>query len=107
MMENESAIMPHEGLVVFLKQRAVASIHERLTVRLDRMPLQHPRHVLGHIRVETGIDHARVILIESAIFKAGARHILALGDLTAALEVFPFLALETGKLTQIVNEGCR
>jgi hypothetical protein len=50
-MEDEGAIMSHERLVVFLKQRAVAGIHERLTVRLYRMSPQHSRHVLGQIWV--------------------------------------------------------
>src|SRR5580658_8185233 len=106
-MEDVGAVMPHERLIVFLKQYAVAGIHERLTVRLYRMPPQHPRHLLGHIRVEAGMYHVRMIPTEGAIFKAGARQILALGDLAAALEVLPLLALENGKLTQIVDEGCR
>jgi hypothetical protein len=71
------------------------------------MPLQEPRHILGHIRVEAGMDHVRMIPNERAIFKAGPRHILTQGDLAAALDVLPLLTLENGKLAQIVDEDCR
>ena len=106
-MEDGDEVIPYERLVVFIKQRAVAGIHERLTVRLDRMPLQEPRHILRHIRVEAGMDRVRMIPNERAIFKAGPRHILTQGDLAAALDVLPLLTLENGKLAQIVDEDCR
>src|SRR5215469_1292183 len=71
------------------------------------MPLQQPRHVLGHIWPKSGMDYVCMIPIEGAIFQARARYILPYRELAATLEVLPLLTRETGKLTQVVDEGRR
>jgi hypothetical protein len=52
---------------------------------------------------EAGIDQVQ---LKAQFSKPEPWRILAMGVLPQP-EVLPLLALETGKLTQIVNEGCR